>query len=83
MFLSAQYMRVPESLKKSETMSVEGAKEIMKRTAMINPHFDRSFEGFEKKTGIKLSDKEKEDYKKMLINKTYDVKFPKEHMLTA
>lgn len=81
MFLAAQYARVPEALKKSEKMSVEGAKEIMKRAILIDPHLDESFQAFEKKMGIKLSDKEKEEYKKTLVDKKYDVKFPKEHML--
>ncbi len=80
-FLAAQYTRVPESLRTTEGFSVEATKEIIKRLALMTPHFDKTIDNFEHERGVILSDETKEAYRKIAVDKAFNVKFPKEYML--
>ncbi len=80
-FLAAQYTRVPESLLITEGFGVENTKEIIKRLALMTPHFEKTIEEIEQARGITLSDETKAAYRKIVIEKTYNVTFPKEFML--
>jgi Protein of unknown function (DUF4238) len=80
-FLAAQHTRVPESLRTTEGFGAEATKEIIKRLALMPPHFDKTVEKFEQERGRTLSDKTKAAYRKTAVNKNYTVEFPKEFML--
>lgn len=82
-FLSALYLRVPNSLKRTEEMSVKMTKEFMSRATRFDPHFEKGMGVIEKKLGKKLSKKQREEIRRTFIEKDYDLRFPKEHMLKS
>ncbi len=54
-FIAALYVRVPESLRRTERSSEAISKEIMSRTVRIEPYFQKSMDDFEKYCpGIKI-----------------------------
>lgn len=80
-FLSALYLRVPSSLKRTEEMSVQMSKEFMSRATRFDPHFEKGMNAVEIKLGEKISKKQRDEIRKTFIDKDYDLRFPKEHML--
>lgn len=82
-FLAALYLRVPDSLRKTEEMSTKMTKEVMSKMARFDKHFQKTMDEIEKKHGAKISEKEREDIKNTFTNKKYDLRFPKEHMLVV
>ena len=54
-FIAALYVRVPESLRRTERSSEAISKDIMSRTVRIEPYFQKSMDDFEKYCpGIKI-----------------------------
>jgi len=80
-FLSALYLRVPDSLRKTEEMSTKMTKEVMSKIVRFDKHFQKTMDEIEKKHGTKISQKEREDIQDTFANKKYDLRFPKGHML--
>ncbi len=82
-FIAALYLRVPNSMNRSEEMSVKMTKEFMSRAARFDGHFKKGMEHVEKKLGTTISEEERESIRKTFIDKNYDLRFPKEHMLKS
>ncbi len=82
-FLAVMYLRVPNSFSRTETMSMKMTKEIMSRTAKLDAHFDIIIDEIERKEGKMISKKQREDIQKTFVDKNYDLRFPKEHMLKS
>lgn len=80
-FLSALYLRVPDSLRKTEEMSTKMTKEVMSKIARFYKHFQKTMDEIEKKHGTKITQKEREDIQNTFTDKKYDLRFPKGHML--
>lgn len=62
-------------------MSVQLTKEVMRRSAMFDAYFQKSMDKVEGKHGAKISPEERKKIQKMIVDKQYDLKFPKEHWL--
>lgn len=83
LFIAALYLRVPESLKRSEDMATKMTKEIMSRSAAFDKHFDYVMDQIEKKQGKKIKPKMRKDIQKTFIEKDYDMKFPRGYIFTT
>lgn len=81
MFLAALYLRTPHSINKSHEMSKKMTQEIMKRSAMFEPYFEKGMKAIQKKHGYKLTQKEKDDIRETVIKKKYKLEFPKGYLL--
>ncbi len=82
-FLAALYLRVPNSLRRTEEMSVKMTKEFISRATRFDAHFEKGMNEIEKKLGSKISKKQRDEIRKTFIEKKYDLRFPKEHMLKS
>ena len=82
-FLAALYLRVPNSFGRTEAMSTKMIKEYMSRATRFDEHFHKTMEEIEKKHGEVISKKQREEIQKSFIDKNYDLRFPKEHMLKS
>lgn len=83
MFIAALYLRVPESLKRSEDMGKQMAKETMSRTVMFEEYFNKTMDEIEKKEGKKITPEQRKDIQKTFRDKKYDLVFPKGYVLAT
>ena len=81
MFIAALYLRVPESLKRSEDMATQMTKEIMSRSARMDQHFNDVMDKIEKKLGKKATPEMRKNIQNSFVQKDYRMKFPKGYML--
>jgi hypothetical protein len=82
-FIAALYLRVPSSFSRTEEMSVKMTKEFMSRATRFDKHFEKGMDEIEKKLGTAISKKQREEIRKTFVDKNYDLRFPKEHMLKS
>lgn len=83
MFLTALYLRVPESIKRSENMGVQMTKELMSKSVMFEGYFNKTMNEIEKKLGKQISPEQRKDIQKTFKNKNYNVVFPKGYALSV
>lgn len=81
LFITALYLRGPDYFARVDDMSEQLSKEVMSRSAMFEPHFQKRMDEFEKKEGKKISAEERKQIQKAIVEKKYDLKFPKGHGL--
>ena len=81
LFIAALYLRVPESLKRSEDMGKQMVKEVMSRTVMFEQYFQKTMDEIEKKEGKKISADMRKDIQATFRDKKYEVVFPKGYVL--
>lgn len=82
-FIAALYLRVPSSFSRTEEMSVKMTKEFMSRATRFDEHFKKGMEHIEKNLGTTISEEERKNIRKTFIDKNYDLRFSKEHMLKS
>lgn len=80
-FIAALYLRVPESIKRSEDMATQMTKELMSKSVMFTEHFNKEMDEIEKKEGIKVTPKQRENIQRTFRDKDYDMVFPKGYLL--
>jgi len=81
LFIAALYLRVPESLKKSEDMATAMTKEVMSKSAMFDQHFNKVMDKVEKNLGKKTTPEMRKDIQKTFVQKDYRMGFPKGYLL--
>jgi len=83
MFLAALYLRVPESIKRSEDMEVQLAKEIMSKSVMFEGYFNKVMDEIENKKGKIITPEQRKDIQESFRDKKYDIVFPKGYALAT
>ncbi len=81
MFLAALYLRVPESINRSEDMGIQMTKEFMSRSVMFEGYFNKAMDEIEKKVGKKITPEQRKDIQKTFRDKKYNLVFPKGYAL--